>query len=308
MTLSRRFLSCAAGLALDRAFGEPPARWHPVALFGRSLTHVEGVLWRDRHAAGVVYAATGVVIGAVSGRILRSTTLAVALAAAGRELRHVASLVEDACLMDDLGAARRELPSLVGRDPARLNVSGVSAAVIESLAENSVDAVVAPVFWGLAFGAPGALGYRAINTMDAMVGHTSDRYRNFGWASARLDDGANYIPARLFACAVQAAMPTRRGHIRHAIASTAAAHPSPNAGVAEAAVAGALGCELGGPLRYGDVVEERPRLGSGPRPQPADITAARALVTRVENLLIAALTVAGLADVITSLLRSWRAN
>lgn len=253
------------------------------------MTNLEEKLWQDNRGHGLAYTAVGVIAGAASGRIVRSTALAVAIASAGRELRKVAATIEEACLAEDLDEARRRLPALVGRDPSELDESGIAAAVVESLAENMVDAVVAPVFWGAVLGAPGALGYRAINTMDAMVGHKSDRYRNFGWASARLDDAANFLPARVFALGVAAAAPSRSAEIRNAIASTASGHPSPNAGVAEAAVAGALGCELGGPLRYGDLVDNRPRLGSGPRPQPADIASTRALVTRVENLLLAAM-------------------
>ncbi len=167
----------------------------------------------------------------------------------------------------------------------------MAAAVIESLAENSVDAVIAPAFWAVVAGAPGAAAYRAVNTMDAMVGHRNDRYRKFGWAAARLDDIANDLPARIFATLVAAVAPDRARAIRTAVRRDAAAHPSPNAGVAEAAVAGALGRELGGPLRYGATVENRPRLGTGPRPTPADIPHAIAIAAKVETIVVALLIV-----------------
>ena len=280
--------SAAAGLLADRLLGEPPSEVHPVAAFGTVMTHVERALYRDNRRAGVAYAVVGTAIGAGAGLVMRRRSAAVALAAAGRELRRAAARVRDSLLRDDLDDARANVSALVGRDPSELDASGVSAAVIESLAENSVDAVVAPTMWALAAGAPGALGYRAVNTMDAMVGHHSPRYEHFGWAAARLDDIANYIPARAAACLVATVRPRRARAVWRAVRTQAVAHPSPNAGVAEAAFAAALGCELGGPLRYGDRPEIRPRLGWGPRPQPTDITRAIALANHVELALLVA--------------------
>src|SRR5207237_8243613 len=131
-----------------------------------------------------------------AGTVVRSPIAAVAISAAGRELRTTAARVRDALAAGDLETARALVPALVGRDPTALDASGLAAAVIESLAENTVDAVVAPALWAVAAGAPGALGYRAVNTMDAMVGHRSARYGRYGWASARLDDAANFVPRR----------------------------------------------------------------------------------------------------------------
>ena len=218
---------------------------------------------------------------------MRSTASAVALTAAGRELRSVAMGIADLLEAGDIDAARAELPRLVGRDPSELDESGVAAAVIESVAENSVDAVVAPVFWAIVAGAPGAMAYRAVNTMDAMVGRRDERYRNFGWAAARLDDIANYVPARLLAALVTALRPRQARAIWTATRRDAPAHPSPNAGVAEAAVAAALGRELGGPLRYGTRQENRPRLGQGPRPTTDDIRPAVHLASQAELLMVA---------------------
>jgi adenosylcobinamide-phosphate synthase len=154
---------------------------------------------------------------------------------------------------------------------------------------------VAPALWGAAFGAPGAAGYRAVNTMDAMVGHRSPRYERFGWASARADDVAAYLPARLTAVLVCLAVPARAAATVATVRRDAAAHPSPNAGVAEAAFAGALGIQLGGTLRYGDRTERRPLLGAGPRPGAGDIGRAVGLAGRVELVLVAALGAAALA-------------
>jgi adenosylcobinamide-phosphate synthase len=171
----------------------------------------------------------------------------------------------------------------------------MARAVVESVAENTVDAVVAPAFWAAVGGAPGALGYRAVNTMDAMVGHRSPRYQAYGWASARLDDAAGYVPARLTAALVAGVRPGRAADIWRAVRSQAPAHPSPNAGVAEAAFAAALGLRLGGCNRYGERVEHRPWLGQGRPAARSDIQPAVRLSDDVNWLLTAVLGAAGLA-------------
>ena len=292
--LARRCGAVAGGLLLDRLAGEPPAESHPVAWFGRLMERLEERIRSDSRARGIGYVAVGIVVGVLAGRLVRSVTTAVALTAAGRELRRVAAGVGEVAASGDLARARSELPALVGRDPSTLDASGVAAATIESVAENSVDAVIAPAFWAVVAGAPGALAYRAINTMDAMVGHRNDRYRRFGWAAARLDDVANYLPARIFAVLVAAVVPERAREVLATVRRDARAHPSPNAGVAEAAVAGALGLELGGPLRYGAILENRPPLGTGPRPAPADVPRAVDIADRVERVLLAVLGLAWL--------------
>ncbi|MGI9615736.1 MAG: adenosylcobinamide-phosphate synthase CbiB, partial [Acidimicrobiales bacterium] len=277
--------SAAVGLALDQIFGEPPSAVHPVALFGTGMTRLEARLWSDRRCHGAIYAAVGIGAGVAVGRVVRSTALAVGLAVAARELRIVARSVGDHLLDGDIDTARRELPALVGRDPSSLDESGIAAAAIESVAENAVDAVVAPVFWAVVGGAPGVLAYRAINTMDAMVGRRNSRYARFGWASARIDDVANWLPARLYAALVAGTDPSRSSDVVRLVRRDAGAHPSPNAGVAETAMAAALGRNLGGPLSYGDQLEDRPRLGDGPRPDPKDVGAALDVAARVEKTL-----------------------
>jgi adenosylcobinamide-phosphate synthase len=149
------------------------------------------------------------------------------------------------------------------------------------------------VCWALAAGAPGVLAYRAANTMDAMVGHRSARYARFGTASARVDDVANWVPARCTAALVALLRPGRARDVLRAVRHDAAAHPSPNAGVAEAAFAGALGVELGGPLRYGAREEVRPRLGRGPRPGAADIPRAARLADEITWALTGACSALG---------------
>jgi adenosylcobinamide-phosphate synthase len=291
--LPQRLLGAAAGLLIDRIAGEPPAEVHPVAAFGRVMSGVERTVYADARPSGLGYAAAGVALGAGGGAAIGSTAIAVGVSAAGRMLRAHAGTVRDHLVAGDLERARAALPTLVGRDPSELDASGVAAAVVESVAENTVDAVVAPALWGAAGGAAGAGAYRAINTMDAMVGHRSERYREFGWASARLDDAAAFVPARVTALLVCAARPRRRHDVQRAVLVDAPSHPSPNAGVAEAAFAAALGVELGGPLRYGARREERPRLGSGPRPSPVDIDRAVRLADQVELLLAVALAASG---------------
>jgi adenosylcobinamide-phosphate synthase len=268
---------------------------HPVALFGRLMNLVERATYADRRQAGVAYTTTGVAVGVLFGRFIRSTMGAVAGSAAGNMLRSTAHDVERMLERGELDRARAMLPALVGRDPSALDHSGIAAAVVESVAENTVDAVVAPALWGAALGAPGALGYRAVNTMDAMVGHRGDRYGRFGWCSARADDVMNLLPARAAAVLVLGVRPHRAAPILEAIRAQAPLHPSPNAGVAESAFAAALGVRLGGPLRYGIRDEVRPWLGRGVRPETADIGRACVLSSHVELALVTVLAGMGLA-------------
>jgi adenosylcobinamide-phosphate synthase len=286
--------AAAVGLLVDRVAGEPPAALHPVAAFGRAMGWVERSLYRDSRRAGVAYTATGCALGVVTAAAVPAA-MVVAGAAAGRELRRSAVAVGAALEAGDVEEARRLVPSLVGRDPSALDASGLSAAAIESVAENTVDAVVAPAWWAAVAGGTGAAVYRALNTMDAMVGHRSSRYERFGWASARLDDAANFVPARITALLVALLRPAAAGSVRRAVREQAGAHPSPNAGVAEAAFAAVLGRELGGPLRYGDRHEDRPRLGWGPRPAPADIARAVALSSQIEVALLGVLAAGWIA-------------
>jgi adenosylcobinamide-phosphate synthase len=283
--IEHRALGAAAGLALDRLLGEPPAAIHPVAAFGRLMGRVEARWYADDRSAGARYAAAGAAVGWTATCAL-PIPIAVSVTAAGRELRRAAGHVRDALDTDDLELARARVPALVGRDPTVLDASGLAAAVIESLAENSVDAVVAPAWWAVVGGSGAAGAYRAVNTMDAMVGNRSERYANFGQASAHLDDLVNLGPARLTALLVAGVRPRATRAIRRAVCEHAPAHPSPNAGVAEAAFAAALGCQLGGALHYDGRREDRPRLGWGPRPVPADIDRAMRLASHVELALV----------------------
>jgi adenosylcobinamide-phosphate synthase len=300
--------AAALGLVLDRALGEPPAPLHPVGWFGRAMTLAERADYQDSRVAGALHAGLGVLLGAGAGAALRSAALSTWLAAAGRCLGESALTVGRALDRGDLETARAALPALVGRDPTGLDEGEIARAVVESVAENTVDALVAPAFWAALCGAPGALGYRAVNTLDAMVGHRSARYLAFGWASARLDDVANYLPARLTAALVAGVRPDCTAAIWRAVYSQAPAHPSPNAGVAEAAFAAALGVRLGGRNRYGDRVEHRPWLGQGRPPARSDIGLAVRLSSDVSWLLTLILAAAGLAGLPRSLRHTNGAN
>lgn len=270
--MSHPLASVAVGLLADRVLGEPPPSVpHPVAVFGRAMEAVERATYLRSRLAGVGYAAAGVALGVVGGSAIRSTAAASYVSIAGRSLCEAARSVGAALDAGDLDAARRQLPSLVGRDPSDLDEGALARAVVESVAENTVDAVVAPALWAAAFGARGTLAYRAVNTMDAMVGHRSERYARFGTAAARLDDLANWVPARITAALVVAVRPGAAGEVLRTVRRDAAGHPSPNSGVAEAAFAAALGVQLGGRNRYGDRIEDRPSLGGGRPVETADI-------------------------------------
>jgi adenosylcobinamide-phosphate synthase len=284
-----RALAAAAGVMADRFFGEPPARAHPVVGFGAAMRRVETQLYRDDRPAGAVYATAGIALAAAAGAALGSPAAAAYVAVAGRALARAALDVDEALACGDLASARELLPALVGREPSGLDDSEIARAVVESVAENAVDAVVAPALWTAITGAPGALAYRAVNTLDAMVGHRSPRYAQFGWASARLDDAAGLIPARVTAALVAAVRPRTAPRVAQAVWRDGREHPSPNAGVAEAAFAAALGLRLGGTNRYGDRVEHRAALGDGREARPADIHVAVRLLRDVTGALVALL-------------------
>lgn len=277
-----RLLGLTIGFAADRLLGDP-ARRHPVAGFGRAAARLERATYADRRANGVLHVA--ILVGAAAAVGVRRTGVATTALATwtvlgGRSLDREAAAVEHLLASGDLPAARQRLTHLVGRDTTLLDEAGVARAVIESVAENTSDAVVAPLVWGALLGTAGLLGYRAANTLDAMIGHRSARYERFGWAAARLDDLLNLPGSRLTA-ALAVALGDDRPAARATWRRDAAGHPSPNAGPVEAAFAGALGVRLGGVNVYGGRVEDRHVLGDGRAPDAHDVTRARALARRV---------------------------
>ncbi|MFD9666474.1 cobalamin biosynthesis protein [Rhodococcus sp. NPDC059968] len=311
---SRPATARAAGLLLgfvaDRVFADP-ARWHPVAGFGRTAMALEKATYRNSRSAGVLHVA--VLVGGAAGlgvgatRVARrggwageaaGTAVATWAVLGGTSLGRTGSTMAAHLEADDLAAARALLPSLCGRDPSVLGVDGLTRATLESVAENTSDSAVGAFVWGAVAGIPGLFAYRASNTLDAMVGYRSPKYTNFGWAAARWDDVLNLLPARLTGALSVAAAPTVGGSPTEAWEAwrrDASQHPSPNAGVAEASAAGALGISLGGRTEYAHGVEMRPALGSGPSPRPGDLDRAVRLSAAVQGgaaLVSAALAVA----------------
>ncbi len=292
-----RLVGVLAGYLVDLVLADPRAG-HPVAGFGAAAAAVERVTHRDTRIGGAVH--VGVLVSAVSllgaalqrharrrGPLWSVTATAVAtwIALGGTSLARTGLAMGDFLSRDDVEGARRLLPSLCGRDPARLDAAGLTRAAVESVAENTSDAHVAPLLWATVGGVPMVLGYRAVNTLDSMVGHRSPRYARFGWAAARLDDAANYVAARLTAALVVVCAPIVGGSPSGAVRAwrrDAARHPSPNAGVVEAAFAGALDVRLGGPTQYQYELQIRPILGDGVPPSVADLRRAVRLSRAVQ--------------------------
>jgi adenosylcobinamide-phosphate synthase len=292
-----RALGLVLGHLADRRLGDP-RRGHPVAVFGSAAAALEQRLHADSRARGLLHLT--LLGGAVAGGGLAleqatrehpvAHTLVTAAATwtvlGGTSLAREARAVHDLLAADDLPAARQRLTHLVGRDTSVLDEVEVSRASVESVAENTSDAVVAPLVWGAVLGVPGLLGYRAVNTLDAMVGHRGTRYGRFGWASARADDVLNLPGARLSGVLAAALAPLVGGSPAAALrawARDARRHPSPNAGVVEAAFAGALGVRLGGRNRYAHGTEDRVLLGDGPAPTRHDIARAVRLAGAVDT-------------------------
>ncbi|KZE98737.1 MAG: cobalamin biosynthesis protein [Rhodococcus sp. (in: high G+C Gram-positive bacteria)] len=296
-----RFHSRAAGLVLglglDRILGDP-RQFHPVAGFGRAAGALEQRTYRDSRRAGALH--TLVLVGAVTtvgaaasavagrrGPLLDTVVTASAawVALGGTSLARTGSQMAEHLRNREIEAARTLLPSLCGRDPSVLDIDGLSRASLESIAENTSDATVGVVFWGAMAGVPGILGYRAVNTLDAMIGYRSPKYRRFGWFAARLDDVVNLAPARLTGAVTAAVSPAVGGRPSQSLRAwrlDASRHPSPNAGVAEATAAGALGVSLGGRTQYAHGVEIRPTLGAGRAPTPDDLDRAATLSVLVQ--------------------------
>jgi adenosylcobinamide-phosphate synthase len=269
-----------------------------VAWFGTGAATLERLTYADRRAAGMAH--TGALVGALlaAGLVIDraavrrgpvwttvSTAAVTFVVLGGTSLARTGAEMSARVAGADLGGARELLPSLCGRDPASLDVDGLTRAALESVAENTSDAAVAPLFWGAVAGIPGLLVYRGANTLDAMIGHKSSRYAKFGWAAARFDDVLNYVPARISGLLVAACAAVTDGSPSGALTAwrrDAARHPSPNAGVVEAAFAGALGVRLGGPTQYAHRLEIRPTLGDGRPPEVTHLSASVRLSRAVQ--------------------------
>ncbi|MCK1546623.1 cobalamin biosynthesis protein CobD [Bradyrhizobium sp. 147] len=285
---------------------------HPVTWLGRLIATVDTAWNRAsdppafRRAAGVAGALAVIAVSIALGWVLQSVLpwgwIQIALVGvlawplvALRSLHDHVAAVATPLQARDIAGARDAVSRIVGRDPAALDEPGIARAAIESLAENASDGIVAPVFWGAVFGLPGILGYKAINTLDSMIGHRSERHEAFGWAAARIDDVANFVPARvtgfLFVLLAQ-----RRLEALSCMRRDARRHRSPNAGWPEAAMAGALGVRLSGPRIYHGSVTNEPWLNEGARdPLAADINHGLAVYRRSMLLLAAVLAILAFA-------------
>lgn len=297
-----RVAGIATGYLADVFLGDP-RRGHPVALFGSGAAALERLTYADSRRAGVLHA--GALLGALAvlgvtteraarGRGPRWTAVATAsatfVALGGTSLGRTGRRMADLLDTGNVEGAQRLLPSLCGRDPAALDSAGLARAALESVAENTSDAHVAPVLWAAVGGIPAVLVYRGANTLDAMIGNRSPRYARFGWAAARFDDAVNYVAARLTALLVAVCAPLVGGSPAEALRAwrrDAARHPSPNAGVVEAAFAGALDVRLGGPTQYAHELEIRPTLGDGRAPEASDLARAVRLSRFVQAAAVA---------------------
>ncbi len=314
-TYRGRAVGLAVGYLADVLLADP-RRGHPVAAFGTAASALERLTYSNGRAAGVAHtgvllgglAALGVVTDRAAARRGPGWTAAVTaavtfVALGGTSLARTGAEMAARLEHDDVEGARASVPSLCGRDPASLDEAGIARATVESVAENTSDAQVAPLWWGVLGGVTGLLVYRGANTLDAMIGHRSPRYARFGWAAARFDDVANYLPARATGILVAVCAPAVGGSPREALAAwrrDAARHPSPNAGVVEAAFAGALGVRLGGPTQYVHRLEIRPTLGQGRAPELDDIARSVRLSRAVQAVAAAA------AVLVTAVCRSGR--
>jgi adenosylcobinamide-phosphate synthase len=295
--LPTRFIAMA--VVLDLLMGDPAWIPHPVRLIGKAIEFSESRLWSgdarsDLHRGAIAAIAvvlvsiaavwTAIALGALIAPAI-GAVVAVALAwttIALRGLDSAAADLQTALERQDLTAARTVIPALVGRDPQCLDRDGLIRATIESVAENSSDGVVAPLFYLFLGGPAAAMAYKAINTLDSMIGHTDSHYLYFGRWAARMDDFANLIPARLsagFLIAAAAILRLRPLDALHVCRADARRHRSPNAGFPEAAMAGALGVQLGGVAVYGGEIEELPFFGAAHRAVSlADIATARRML------------------------------
>ena len=303
-----RLLGISCGLLADYFYREPPERIHPLVAFAKLQNKLEKVLYARSETAGAIYLAFGVGVSYIAASVGRkalsiflhpskrqspftcnadtavdflTTAGATALTVGVATLWDIAGKIEKHIASDNLIDARKELSKLVGRDTDSLDAKEITRAVIESVAENTVDAVLAPVFFGFLGGEKLSFVYRAVNTLDAMVGYKNERYRHFGFASAKCDDVANYIPARLGAFLIMVTSLRQCITIGSAVRKYAKAHPSPNGGVIETAFASRLGIKLGGVNYYNAIPEHRPVLGDGAEVQSIDITRAILLSKKI---------------------------
>ncbi|MGO1384052.1 MAG: cobalamin biosynthesis protein [Arachnia sp.] len=290
--LTSRAYGIAAGLLADALLGDP-SRHHPVAGFGTWAQWLEHRMHADNTMRGGLYFVAALAPLAVGSVVVEKATqrhplahaavtaLATWVVVGSHSLAHEGIVMADRLDGEDLEGARARLGHLCGRDPASLDHEELARAAVESMAENTADAAVASLWWGAVAGLPGLILHRGINTLDAMVGHRTPRHARFGTVSARVDDVADLLPARITGLAACLLASTVGGSPKHALQMMrrdAHRHPSPNGGWCESAWAGALGIQLGGENVYASRTETRPLLGDGPRPRAPELRQASHLV------------------------------
>lgn len=270
----------ALALLLDLALGDP--RWlpHPVVQIGRLISALESLLRRfttcGRCAGTILLLLTAGTTAAATWLLLRGATLlsplaglvlAIAISStclAARSLQRESALVAAALAAGDIVLARRQLAYIVGRDTEHLDEAEIWRALVETVAENTSDGIIAPLFWLSVGGPVAAMAFKAISTLDSMVGYKNERYLQLGWASARMDDLVNFVPARLTALLMIITAPLVGLSWQNALKITLRdrlKHPSPNSAHPEAAAAGALGIRLGGPSTYGGRASFKEHIG-----------------------------------------------
>lgn len=278
ITYSNFLIPLIGGFLLDSLLGDPSWLPHPIRLFGNMITFCERKFnnGKNRKTKGTLVALALVLlvfgvllilqIGLTDFPTIRHiiNTLLFFFALSNRSLITEALKVEKEVQKADLPMARKQLSRIVGRDTSQLSLHQIRTATLETLSENLSDGVIAPLFFYLIGGIPLMMAYKMINTLDSMIGYKNERYKDFGWFSARiLDDGANYIPARLTAFLMVVLPPSARGF--RFVRKYARKHASPNSGYPESALAGILNCRFGGPNMYHGKMVDKPYIGENPR-------------------------------------------
>ena len=284
------------GFMLDLIFGDPICLPHPVVFFGKTISFFEHRLNKGSHrVAKGGFTAVGLILAVfiLAWIILRQLshyfwvalvveTILVFFCLAGKTLRSEVRMVFEAADRS-LSEGRRQVGRIVGRDTANLSDQEVRTAALETLAENLSDGVVAPAFWYAFLGVPGMLAYKMVNTLDSMIGYKNARYKDFGCVAAKIDDAANYLPARITAFLM--ALAAWRWNVLPFVRKYGRSHASPNSGYPEAALAGILDCRFGGPHDYFGETVYKPHIGSNPRPVTSkDMQTAITINSRVEYI------------------------
>ena len=286
--IQAHFIAIAIGFLLDRAIGDPPNWPHPVRWIGTCISKLTALLNKGRarilKGAGmlfiIVFFVTAIVLVIVGfayqlhiavGIVVEAVLIAIGLAQ--KSLRDAALEVYNPLKAGQLQEARTKLSWIVGRDTDKLQESGIARGAIETVSENTADGITSPLFWAFLFGAPGLWMYKAVNTLDSMIGYKDERYHEFGKFSARADDVLNFIPARITGFLIliftsnEGGIPFLKRFVGWS--KDARNHPSPNSGFLEAATAWQLGVTLGGKSTYRGITSERPEIGPGLRPLQA---------------------------------------